>query len=107
METSGSSPINGLVAVTYDFNDSITPTSMPDVLAQGNRQLFQALSTDRALYHYNFKTPTAGSNTAIIWYQTSLPGVTGSIKFASTFLTPSRDYCEIIIDLYVQFRGRV
>jgi hypothetical protein len=105
--TSGSSPTNGLIAVSYDFNDGNVPSAVSDVLSQGNRSLFQALSMDRRPYRYNFRTPTSGQNTSISWTPTASPVPTGSVKFAASGLTASRDYVELIFDIYVQFRGRV
>ncbi len=105
--TSSSSPTNGVCAIAYDFNDSTVPTSVNDVLPLGNRRLFQCLSLDRNGFVYDFRVPTSGPNTSVLWYSTTATPNLGSIKFAASTMTASRDYMEGILDIYVEFRGRI
>jgi hypothetical protein len=107
IQTSGSSPESGQIYLAYDFNDTTAPSTVADVITLGTRSQFQAISADRLPFKYHFRTPLAGNGTAINWIPVASATNTGSIKFAAQNLTASRDYTDVLVDLYVQFRGRV
>ncbi len=105
--TSSSSPENGLVHICYDFNDASPPTAVVDVLNFGNRRSFQAISTSLEPFRYSFVVPVTGGSTAVPWTGTATTPVFGSIKIGVGGLTASRAYFDCVLDMYVQFRGRV
>ncbi len=105
--TSSSSPENGMLVIAYDFNDATAPTSLADVLSFGNRVTQNILNTAALPVRYPFKYPISGNSTAILWSPTTGTTAYGSIKLASTGLTASTSYIEYLLDIYVEFRGRV
>jgi len=105
--SSSSSQEPSLMFVAYDFNDVAAPGSVTDVLSYGNRTQFRAISLDRVPFVYQFKYPIRGAATSIPWTPTASPVSYGSLKFAGTGMTPSSLYFEAVLDIYVQFRGRV
>ena len=105
--TSGSSQANGLVYCAYDFNDITTPMGAADVFNHGTRTAFRAISLDRVPFKYNFLYPRSGGATAILWTPTTSPVPYGSVKFSASGLTASTQYFAGLMDIYVQFRGRL
>lgn len=106
------SPANGdnqgPIFVVYDNDDSAALTSTGAAQAYVKKKVFQSGWTTPAPITFTFKAYATGGNSSLPWFDPTLSTTLtpGSIKFYAVGLSNTTTYLTILLDVYVQFRGR-
>lgn len=106
--------LNAPTVLAYDDNNSTALTSFDSGVQYNTHHVFPAVFShtivpiDRdCCLEYLFMRPTSGSQTAIVWTDTSNPtNAVGALKLYASGVSNTTNYFTITYDWYVQFRGR-
>lgn len=105
---------NSAVGVIFDNDDSSAITSIQGAAEYATVQwasaVFQhsvGMENESMAQQYAWARPTAGSHTAIQWLDCNLASATpGAVKLYSDNLAASTQYFRVIIERFLEFRGR-
>jgi len=103
------SSLNGIVSLSYDNDDSVPLTTIQAGLEYDTAQVLQALwyESRATATQFTWTRPTSGTATAIPWIDIANPSLSlGSVKFASSTLSVTIGYFDIVTEWFVEFRGR-
>ncbi len=106
--------LNDAVVICYDNDDSAPMASLAEGTAYNNFHLFPAIWYQNALGEnrsavlaFSARRPNAGNNSSIAWIDVGNPGSSeGSFKLYAQGLTNSTQYLAIVIEWFIEFRGR-
>jgi len=100
---------NSMVAIAFDNDSSVVPTTFSQVRQYANSRVFSALMNhNKGLpFAVTYWRPVAGAETPILWSDVATPATSvGSLQIGCTGLTVSTDYLYYTADYYLEFRGR-
>lgn len=108
--------LNSAVGFVYDNDDSAVLASIQTIAEYPTVQWVPAVfqhhlrsENQPMCQQYAWARPTSGSNTAVNWVNVGLASTTtcpGSVKYFGDSVTSSTKYYRIVIERFVEFRGR-
>lgn len=107
--------ISKLGAVVFDNDDATILASLTAALEYDTANMFAYVFPNSApgrenksnLLQFSWARPTGGKHTAIPWIDVGTPGSSpGGVKFYCSNLTASLSYLDVVLEFFVEFRGR-
>jgi hypothetical protein len=97
---------NALIAVAYDNDSTVTPSSLSQVRQYSTSKLFQAITTNKT-HVFTYWRPVKGMETTIPWADVATPsGSPGSLMMYGSGMASSTTYLAVAVDFFCEFRGR-